>query len=119
MELLWFYIAIALAISDEIHSFIMWNFLRDFYTIFGGLVQEMVYSNLQAWLVHEGLEALFHCVLLSIVFFSVEIGILAGLVHFLIDVIHSLTIKHMPHLEHRAMHFVFESFLFILIFGLY
>lgn len=118
MELLWFYIAIMLAISDEIHSLLMWNFLRDFYTIFGGLVQEMVYSNLQTWLVHEGLEALFHTILLSIVFFSLEIGILAGLVHFVIDVVHSLTIKHMVHLEHRALHFVLESLFFMFVFGL-
>lgn len=118
MELLWFYIVIMLAISDEIHSLLMWNFLRDFYTIFGGLVQEMVYSNLQAWLVHEGLEALFHFVLISVVFFSIEIGFLTGLIHFIIDLVHSLTIKHMTHLEHRALHFVIESLFFICIFGL-
>jgi len=118
MELLWFYIAITLAISDEIYSLIMWNFLHDFYIIFGGLIQEMVYSNLQAWLVHEGLESLFHCILLSIIFLSLEIGILAGLVHFIIDVTHSLTRKHIPHLEHRSLHFVTESLFFILIFGL-
>jgi hypothetical protein len=118
MELLWFYIAIMIAISDEIHNFLMWNFFRDFYTIFGGLVQGMVYSNLQAWLIHEGLEALFHCVLLSIVFFSLKIGILAALVHFVIDVIHSLTIRHMDHLKHRILHFVFESLFFIFVLGL-
>lgn len=117
MELLWFYMAIALAISDEIHSLIMWNFLRDFYIIFGGLVQETLYSNMQVWLVHEGLEALFHCILLSIVFFSIEIGILAGLVHFLIDIVHALTMKHSTRLEHRALHFVLESFIFMLFFG--
>ena len=118
MELLWFYIAIMLLISDEIHSLIMWNFLRDFYIIFGGLVQGMVYSNLQAWLIHEGIEAVFHFIVLSVVFFSIEIGLLAGIVHFLIDVVHSLTIKQMHHLEHRSLHFVLESFFFILIFGL-
>ncbi|RBQ22732.1 hypothetical protein ALNOE001_15730 [Candidatus Methanobinarius endosymbioticus] len=118
MELLWFYIAVMLAISDEIHSFLMWNFLCDFYIIFGGLVQEMVYSNLQAWLVHEGLEALFHFVVMSVVFFSIEIGFLAGLVHFIIDVVHSLTIKSMGRLEHRSLHFVIESIFFICLFGL-
>lgn len=118
MELLWFYIVIILAISDEIHGLLMWNFLRDFYTIFGGLIQEMVYSNLQAWLVHEGLEALFHFIIISFVFFSIEIGFLAGSVHFIIDAVHSLTIKHMSHLEHRSLHFVFESLFFICIFGL-
>ena len=118
MELLWFYIAITLAISDEIHSLLMWNFFRYFYTIFGGLVQEMVYSNLQAWFVHEGIEALFHFILLSVVFFSLEIGFLAALVHFVIDVTHSLTMKPMNHLEHRALHFVIESLFFIAIFGL-
>ncbi|OQD58918.1 hypothetical protein MBBAR_6c00280 [Methanobrevibacter arboriphilus JCM 13429 = DSM 1125] len=117
MELLWFYIAIVLAISDELHSIVMWNFLHDFYIIFGGLVQEMVYSNFQAWLVHEGLEAVFHFFVLSIVFFSLEIGFLGGLIHFVIDVIHSLTIKHMTHLEHRSLHFVFESLFFMCIFG--
>ncbi len=117
MELLWFYIAVVLAISDEIHSKIMWSVLNDFYIIFGGLINEIVSSNLQAWLIHEGLEAVFHFIVLSIVFFSIEIGVLAGLVHFIIDVIHSLTIKNMTNLEHRALHFTFESLFFMCIYG--
>lgn len=118
MELLWFYIAIVLAISDEIHSKIMWSVLNDFYVIFGGLINKIVYSNLQAWLIHEGLEAIFHFIVLSLVFFSLEIGILAALIHFIIDVVHSLTIKRMTNLEHRALHFTFESLFFMFIFGL-
>lgn len=117
MELLWFYIAIVLAISDEIHSKIMWSVLNNFYIIFGGLINKIVSSNLHVWLVHEGLEAIFHFIILSIVFFSLEIGFLAGLIHFIIDVVHSLTIKHMTHLEHRALHFTFESLFFICIYG--
>ncbi|MCL2115019.1 MAG: hypothetical protein FWH29_02225 [Methanobrevibacter sp.] len=118
MELLWFYIAIVLAISDEIHGKIMWSILNDFYIIFGGLINKIVSSNLHAWLIHEGLEAVFHIIILSIVFFSLEIGILAALVHFVIDLVHSLTIKHMTNLEHRSLHFTFESIFFMIIFGL-
>lgn len=117
MELSWFYIAIVLAISDEIHSKIMWSILNDFYIIFGGLIYKIVSSNLQAWLIHEVLEAIFHFIVLSVVFFSLEVGILAALVHFVIDVVHSLTIKHMTNLEHRALHFTFESLFFMLIYG--
>ena len=118
MELLWFYIAIALAISDEIHSKIMWSILNDFYIIFGGLINRIVSSNLHVWLIHEGLEATFHFIVLSIVFFSIEIGILAALIHFIIDVVHSLSIKHMTNLEHRALHFLIESLFLMCIFGL-
>ncbi|KZX16534.1 hypothetical protein MBCUT_07680 [Methanobrevibacter cuticularis] len=117
MGLLWFYIVVVLAISDEIHSLVMWRFLNNFYTIFGGLVNEIVSSNLQSWLIHEGLEAVFHFFVLSLVFFSLEIGFLAALIHFLIDVSHSLTIRNMKWLEHRALHFVVESLFFIAIFG--
>ena len=118
MELSWFYIALMLAISDEIHSLLTWNLFRPFYTIFGGFVQGSVYSNLQVWLVHEGLEALFHFIILVIVFLSIEIGFLAAIIHFIIDGIHSLTVTHINHLEHRALHFLFESLFFICIFGL-
>jgi len=118
MELLWFYIAIVLAISDEIHSLVFWKYIGNFYILFGGIVQETVYSPLKAWLVHEGIEALFHFVILSVVFFSLEIGFLAALIHLVIDVTHSLTMDRMNHLEHRALHFVLEGLFFILIFGL-
>ncbi|MCL2157435.1 MAG: hypothetical protein FWH54_05390 [Methanobrevibacter sp.] len=118
MELLWFYIAIVLIISDEIHSKIMWSILNDFYIVLGGLINEIVSSNLHSWLIHEGLEAVFHFIILSVVFFSIEIGILAALTHLVIDVIHSLTMKEMATLEHRALHFVIESLFFICVFGL-
>ncbi|MDR0900789.1 MAG: hypothetical protein LBM26_03930 [Methanobrevibacter sp.] len=118
MELLWFYIAIVLAISDEIHSLLMWSFLGDFYTIFAGLVTEIVPSKLQSWIVHEVIESIFHFILLSLVFFSVEIGILAALIHLVIDLGHSLTMNQMNWVEHRALHFVIESLFFIGIFGL-
>ena len=118
MDLLWFYIAVALAISDEIHSKIMWNVINDFYIIFGGLVNKIVSSNLQAWLIHEGLEAIFHFIVISILFFSLETGIIAALTHFVIDVIHSLTVKHMTNLEHRALHFTFESLFCLCLFGI-
>ena len=118
MELLWFYIAITLAISDEIHSKIMWNIINDFYIIFAGLLSKIVYSNLQTWLIHEGIESIFHFIVLSVVFFSLEIGALAALTHFIIDIIHSLIIKHMTNLEHRSLHFTLESLLFIGILGI-
>lgn len=118
MELLWFYIAIALAITDEIHGRIMWNLISDFYVIFGGLLKTTLSSVMQTWFVHELLEAVFHFIILSIVFFSFKIGFLAALIHFLIDITHSLAIKDMPWLEHRALHFVIESLFFIAIFGI-
>lgn len=118
MELLWFYIAVVLAISDEVHSYLTWRFLGDFYTIFGGLVKETLSSNLQTWIVHEGLEAVFHFIVLSIVFLSVEIGFLAALIHLTIDLAHNINGNRMNWLEHRALHFVIESIFFIFIFGL-
>jgi hypothetical protein len=118
MILLWFYISIVLAISDEIHSKIMWNLLNDFYILFGGMINKIVSSNLQGWLIHEGLEAVFHFIILSIVFISIEIGILAALTHLVIDLVHSLAIKEMNTIEHRALHFVFESLFFICVFSL-
>jgi len=30
MEILWFYIAVILAISDEVHSKLFWNIFADF-----------------------------------------------------------------------------------------
>ena len=55
MHLLWFYVAIALAISDEVHSRLVWDYVRDFYIIFGGVVSSAVDSVMEAWIVHEAL----------------------------------------------------------------
>ncbi|MGL4669774.1 MAG: hypothetical protein ACRCVG_04170 [Methanobacteriaceae archaeon] len=118
MELLWFYVAIVLAMSDELHTILMWKIFDDFYIVFGGLLKETFDSNIQTWLIHEGLESAFHFIILSIVFLSPIIGILGALVHFTIDAVHSLKMKNMNWLEHRSLHFVIESIFFILIFGL-
>ncbi|MDR1721702.1 MAG: hypothetical protein LBR24_01475 [Methanobrevibacter sp.] len=117
MELLWFYIAIVLAISDIIHDKLMWNVINDFYVLFAGFINEVVSSPIQAWIVHESIEAFFHFVVLSLVFFSLEIGILAALIHLFIDMFHTLFTEGMNTIEHRAFHFVVESLFFILIFG--
>jgi hypothetical protein len=117
MELLWFYIAVVLAISDEIHSKIMWSILADFYILLGGIIKRNVVSNIRLWIIHEALEAAFHFVVLSIVFFSLEIGILAALIHMVVDLYHELSGLKMNHLQHRALHFTVESLFFIMIFG--
>ena len=90
MELLWFYIAIVLAISDIVHGQLTWNIF---------------------------LEAVFHFIILSLVFLNIEIGFLAALIHLTIDLTHSIFIRNMSTIEHRAMHFVIESLFFIIIFG--
>ncbi|MCQ2977250.1 MAG: hypothetical protein MJ232_04465 [archaeon] len=119
MQLLWFYVAIVLAISDLIHSNLVWNTIKDFYVIFmGGLLKNSLDSIFQTWIVHEILEAFFHFIILSIVFLSFKIGFLAGLIHFLLDVTHSLAIEHLDWVPHRALHFVVESCFFIALFGL-
>jgi hypothetical protein len=117
MELLWFYIAITLAISDEIHSKLMWNIFNNFYVIFAGIIKELAPSNLVAWIIHEIIEAVFHTIILSIIFLSFEIGLLAGIVHFTIDITHSFFADDMNPIEHRSLHFVIESLFFMLIFG--
>jgi len=118
MELLWFYVAIILAISDEVHSRLVWNLVKDFYIIFGGLLSATFNSVMETWIIHEFLEACFHFIILSIVFLSLKIGFLAALIHFILDISHSIAIRHMPWLPHRALHFVIESLFFIAIFGL-
>jgi hypothetical protein len=118
MELLWFYIAIVLAISDIIHSHIMWKVLNNFYIILGGLIHNTVHSPMQTWIIHELIEAFFHLCVLSIVFLSFEIGILAAFIHLIIDVSHTLLIDDMPPIQHRALHFVIESLFFMAIFGI-
>ena len=105
MELIWFYV--------------MWKVLNDFYVILGGLIYHSVdYSPWKTWVIHELMEAAFHFVILSIIFLSPTIGLLAALTHFVIDVSHTVLIGHMGELEHRALHFIIESVVFMLIYGL-
>ncbi|MDL2246956.1 hypothetical protein LJB96_04995, partial [Methanobrevibacter sp. OttesenSCG-928-K11] len=107
-----------LAISDTIHTQIIWRMLTNFYIVLGGLIHSTVHSAMQTWIAHELIEALFHFCILSLVFLSLEIGILAAGIHFVIDIFHSMFIRDMPEIPHRAMHFIIESLFFILIFGL-
>lgn len=120
MELLWFYIAFVLSISDIIHTQIVWKVFNNFYIIFGGIIYNSVDSNLNAWLIHESLEALFHFLVLSIIFLNIQIGFLAALIHFLIDISHTLLFTNvsMNEAEHRALHFVIESLFFMAIYGI-
>ena len=119
MELIWFYVAIVLAISDILHTQLMWKVLNDFYVILGGLIYHSVdYSPWKTSVIHELMEAAFHFVILSILFLSPTIGILAALTHFVIDVSHTVLIGHMGEIEHRALHFIIESVVFMLLYGL-
>ena len=119
MELIWFYVAIVLAISDVLHTQLMWKVLNDFYVILGGLIYHSVdYSPWKTWVIHELMEAVFQFVILSILFLSPTIGILAALTHFVIDVSHTVLIGHMGEIEHRALHFIIESVVFMLLYGL-
>jgi hypothetical protein len=118
MELLWFYIAVILAISDEVHSQIFWKMFFDFYVLLAGVIQEIVGSNIRLWMVHELMEALFHFVLLSLLFLSLEIGVLAAAVHLVIDLYHEAAGLQMTWLHHRALHFTVESLFFIMLFAL-
>jgi hypothetical protein len=115
MEILWFYIAVVLAISDEVHSKIMWSIFADFYILLAGIIKRNVASSIRLWIIHEGLEAVFHFVVLSVVFLNLEIGILAALIHMVVDIYHELAGLKMTHLQHRALHFTTESIFFILI----
>ncbi len=115
MEILWFYIAVVLSISDAFHSRIMWSVFADFYILLAGLIQKMVSSNITLWMVHEGLEAIFHFFILSIIFLSWEIGILGATIHLVIDMYHELSGMKLNPLQHRALHFSLESIFFILI----
>ena len=118
MELLWFYVAIVLAISDVLHTQLMWKVLNNFYIILGGLIQQTTKTTWQTWLAHEIMEAGFHFIIVSIVFLNPVVGILAALIHFVIDVTHTIFIRNMSEISHRALHFVIESLFFILLFGL-
>lgn len=118
MEMLWFYIAVILAISDEVHTQIFWKLFFDFYIVLAKIIQEILDSNIALWMVHEVMEAIFHFVLISILFLSVEIGFLAALVHLIVDLYHEAAGLEMNQLQHRALHFTVESIFFIMLFGL-
>jgi len=115
MEILWFYIAVVLSVSDEIHSRILWNVFADFYILLAGLIQKSVASNIRLWIVHEGMEAVFHFLVLSILFSSLEIGILGAFIHLVIDLYHEFSGLELSPLYHRALHFTVESLFFILV----
>jgi len=118
MDYLWFYIAVALAISDMLHSHVMWKIFNNFYIILAGLIHSTVHSPIQTWVIHELIESIFHFCVLSILFLSLEVGFIAALIHLVIDISHTILIKDLPPIPHRAMHFIIESVFFILIFGL-
>lgn len=117
MNIEWFYIAIVLACSDILHG-IIWHTFSDFYIIFGEMVHNTVKSSFVTWIVHEVLEAIFHFIVLSLVFQSLTIGVLAGTIHFCIDVFHNYFEIEMNGLHHRALHFVLESIFFMIILSL-
>ncbi|WP_295721373.1 hypothetical protein [uncultured Methanobrevibacter sp.] len=117
MEHLWFYIAIALAVSDLIHGRLVWDVFSNFYIVFGGMLNTTTKDNKLAWLFHELLEALFHFILISIIFLNIEIGVIAALIHLSIDICHTLFIQDMSAIQHRTLHFIIESAIFIIIFG--
>ena len=114
MNLEWFYIAIVLACSDILHG-IIWHTFADFYIIFGEVIHNIVKSSFVTWIVHEVLEAIFHFIILSLVFQSLTIGVLAGTIHFTIDVFHNYFEIKMNSITHRALHFVIESVFFMII----
>ena len=118
MQMICFYVAIVLAISDVLHTTLMWKVLNNFYILLGVFIQQSTHSAWQTWVIHESMEAVFHFIILSIVFLNPTIGILAALIHFVIDVSHTVFIRNMEELEHRALHFVVESLFFMLIYGL-
>lgn len=118
MQMIWFYVAIVLAISDILHTTLMWKVLNNFYILIGVFIQQSTHSTWQTWVIHEIMEAAFHFIILSIVFLNPTIGLLTALIHFVIDVSHTVLIRNMGELEHRALHFVVESLFFILIYGL-
>ncbi len=117
MNIEWFYIAVVLACSDIIHG-IIWHTFSDFYIIFGEMIYNIVGSSFKAWIVHEVIEALFHVVILSLVFQSITIGILAGTIHLIVDMSHNYNNLKMTSIQHRALHFVIESFFFMIILAL-
>lgn len=115
MQLLWFYIAIVLSLSDEIHTRILWGLFLDFYILLAGIIQKIVGSNIRMWIIHEFFEFIFHLVLLSLLFLSVEIGMLAATIHLVVDVYHELASLNLNALQHRALHFTLEALFFIIL----
>ena len=65
MELLWFYIAVVLAVSDVLHTTLMWKVLNNFYILLGGLIQQSTHYTWQTWLSHEAMEAGFHFIVVN------------------------------------------------------
>ena len=116
MSIEWFYIAVVLACSDILHG-ILWHTFSDFYIIFGEIVNNIVNSSFKTWLVHELLEAIFHVIIVGLVFQSISIGVIAGTIHFIIDVYHNYFNIKMNSLTHRALHFTIESIFFMLVLG--
>jgi hypothetical protein len=68
-------------------------------------------------MVHEVMEAFFHFVILSIIFLSIEIGLLAALIHLVVDLYHEFSGIELNALGHRCLHFTIESIFFILVFS--
>ena len=118
MEMLWFYIAVILAVSDEVHSQIFWKVFFDFYVLLAGMIQKIMGSTIRMWMVHEVLEAIFHFILLSLLFLSLEIGFLAAVIHLVVDLYHEVVGLQMTWLQHRALHFTVESLFFIMLLGI-
>lgn len=114
MNLAWFYIAVVLACSDILHG-IIWHTFSDFYIIFGEVIYNIVKSPFVTWIVHEVLESIFHFIVLTLVFQSFTIGILAGTVHLAIDLFHNFFEIEMNSIQHRSLHFVIESIFFMII----
>ena len=72
MELLWFYVAVVLAISDVLHTQVMWKLFNNYYILLGGLIKETVHTPFRTWLVHEIMEAIFHFIVITIELFAVD-----------------------------------------------
>lgn len=117
MDIQWFYIAVVLACSDMLHG-IIWHTFSDFYMILGEVIYNIVKSPVKTWLVHEILEAIFHFIVLSLVFQSFTIGVLAGFIHLIIDITHNFNEWKMTPLQHRALHFTVESIFFMIVLSL-
>ncbi len=117
MELTWFYIAVVLACSDLLHD-IVWHEFKDFYIVLGEIIYNIVKSPYAVWVCHEVIEAIFHFVVLSLVFQSLTIGVLAAAIHFVIDIGHTYYDIQMPPIIHRALHFVIESIFFMIVLAL-
>ena len=76
MDIQWFYIAVCIAFSDILHG-ILWHALSDFYILLGEVINNIVKSSFKTWIVHELLEAIFHVIIVGLLFQSATIGVLA------------------------------------------